>query len=273
LIKAELGGFIHELRRFFDAELSIGITEPLVCWSVALGQPDCDKPKSRRISTGGNVKLGILGGTFNPIHLGHLRAAEEVGEDLALDKVYLIPSGMPPHKPRAPIADFSHRLEMVRLASAISPLLEVWDIEGIRGGFSYSIETLRSFHSSFGPNLELFFIIGTDAFLEIKTWKDYRNLFRYASFVVINRPGYTTERLIAFLDSLNAGFKWSSKGECFRHPLGTALFKRDITLMDISASKIREKIRKGQSIRFLVPEVVRKYIEKTGVYKFNGSTR
>ena len=212
------------------------------------------------------MKLGILGGTFNPIHLGHLRVAEEIGEDLWLDRVYLIPSGMPPHKPQAPIADFSHRLEMVRLASAISPLLEIWDIEGIRGGFSYSIETLQSFHTSFGPGLELFFIIGTDAFLEIKTWKEYRNLFRYASFVVINRPGYTTERLMAFLNSLNVGFKRSSKEACFLHPSGTVLLRRDTTLMDISASKIREKVRRGKSIRFLVPEAVRNYIEKEGVY-------
>jgi nicotinate-nucleotide adenylyltransferase len=212
------------------------------------------------------VKVGILGGTFNPIHVGHLRAAEEIGEDLALEKVYLIPSGIPPHKPQAPIADFSHRLQMVRLASTLSPLLEAWDIEGIRGGFSYSIETLKSFHSAFGPSLELFFIIGTDAFLEIRTWKEYRNLFGYASFVVIQRPGHTTERLTAFLDSLDVGFRWDSKGKCFRHPSGTLLFQKDITLMDISASTIREKVAKGESIRFLVPEVVREYIEKTGVY-------
>jgi len=212
------------------------------------------------------VKVGILGGTFNPIHVGHLRAAEEIGEDLALEKVYLIPSGIPPHKPQAPIADFSHRLQMVRLASALSPLLEPWNIEGIRGGFSYSIETLKSFHSAFGPSLELFFIIGTDAFLEIRTWKEYRNLFGYASFVVIQRPGHTTERLTAFLDSLDVGFRWDSKGKRFRHPSGTLLFQKDVTLMDISASTIREKVAKGESIRFLVPEVVREYIEKTGVY-------
>ena len=180
---------------------------------------------------------------------------------------------MPPHKPQPPIADFSHRLEMVRLASAISPMLEVWDIEGIRDGFSYSIETLKSFHSSFGPGLELFFIIGTDAFLEIRSWKDYRDLFAYASFVVINRPGYTAERLTAFIDSINAGFRWNSQGECFRHPSGTVLLRKDTTLMDISASKIREKVARGESIRFLVPEPVRQYIEKTGVYRFNESTR
>jgi nicotinate-nucleotide adenylyltransferase len=213
------------------------------------------------------MRLGILGGTFNPIHLGHLRAAEEIGEDLALDKVYLIPSGMPPHKPRGPIADFSHRLEMGRLASAISPLLDVWDIEGTRTGFSYSIETLKSFHASFGPEVELFFIIGTDAFLEIETWKEYENLFEYASFVVINRPGYQSEKLMAFVESLPVGFRWNPEGNCFRHPSGTILFQKDITLMAISASKIREKVAKGESIRFLVPEAVRNYIEKTGIYK------
>jgi nicotinate-nucleotide adenylyltransferase len=219
------------------------------------------------------MRLGILGGTFNPIHLGHLRAAEEIGEDLVLDKVYLIPSGMPPHKPQAPIADFSHRLEMVRLACEISPLLEARDIEGKRHGFSYSIETLRSFHSSFGPDLDLFFIIGRDAFLEIRAWKEYKDLFGYASFVVINRPGFSTERLTAFLKSLNAGFRRSSEGEYFRHPSGTVLLRRSITLMDISASKIRKKVRRGESIRFLVPEAVREYIERVGLYQSNESSR
>lgn len=213
------------------------------------------------------MKVGILGGTFNPIHLGHLRAAEEIGEELVLDKVYLIPSGTPPHKPQAPIADFSHRFEMGRLASAISPLLDVRDIEGTRAGVSYSIDTLKSFHESFGPELELFFLIGTDAFLEIGTWKEYQNLFRYASFVVISRPGSTSKKLMEFVKSLDAGFQWNEQGQRFRHPSGTVLFQMDITLMDISASHIREKVAKGRSIRFLVPEAVREYIEKTGLYR------
>jgi nicotinate-nucleotide adenylyltransferase len=218
------------------------------------------------------VKLGILGGTFDPIHLGHLRAAEEIAEELALQLVYLIPSGVPPHKPQSPIADFSHRFEMARLASEISPLLAVWDLEGKRTGLSYSIETLKVFHSSFGPPLELFFIIGTDAFIEIKTWKEYQNLFRYASFVVINRPGSSAKRFAAFLHSLNVGFAWNPKKRCFHHPSGTILLRKDTTLMDISASRIREKVSKGASIRFLVPEVVSKYIEKVGLYLINEST-
>lgn len=218
------------------------------------------------------MKLGILGGTFDPIHLGHLRAAEEIAEELALQQVYLIPSGVPPHKPQAPIAGFSHRFEMVRLASEISPLLAVWDLEGKRTGLSYSIETLKVFHSSFGAALELFFIIGTDAFIEIKTWKEYQNLFRYASFVVINRPGSSAKRFATFLHSLNVGFAWNPKKRCFYHPSGTILLRKDTTLMDISASRVREKVSKGGSIRFLVPEVVREYIEKVGLYLINEST-
>lgn len=213
------------------------------------------------------MKLGILGGTFNPIHLGHLRVAEEIGEDLGLKKVYIIPSGMPPHKPQDPIADFSHRLEMAILASKTSPIIKVWDIEGKRPGLSYSIETLRLFHSHFGSKLELFFIIGVDAFIEIKTWKKYQDLFRYASFVVINRPGYNKEKFFTFLDSLNVGFIWNPGRKCFCHPSGNILLEKDTTLMDISASRIREMVAKKKSIRFLVPEAVREYIEKIGLYR------
>ena len=212
------------------------------------------------------MKLGILGGTFNPIHSGHLRVAEEIGEELELVKVYIIPSGIPPHKGQYPLADFSHRFEMALLASKISPLLEVWDIEGKRPGFSYSIETLQSFHSYFGSNLELYFIIGTDAFIEIKTWKEYQNLFNFASFVVINRVGYNKEKFSTFLDSLSVGFEWDEKRKCFCHPSGNVLLEKDTTLIDISATRIREMVAQKKSIRFLVPEVVREYIEKVGLY-------
>lgn len=219
------------------------------------------------------MRLGILGGTFNPIHLGHLRVAEEVGGKLDLESVYLIPSSMPPHKITHQVADFSHRLEMVRLASKISPLLKVWDIEGQRPGPSYSIKTLRLFHSHFGPNLELFFIIGTDAFLWIKTWKEYKDLFRYASFVVINRQELKKDELFSFIESLDAGLVWNNKKKCFCHPMGTDLFSMNTTIMDISASRIRQMVARDESIRFIVPEIVRKYIKKKGLYLINEPTR
>jgi nicotinate-nucleotide adenylyltransferase len=218
------------------------------------------------------VKLGILGGTFNPIHLGHLRVAEEIAEDLALEKVYLIPSGIPPHKNSRPLAEFSHRLKMARLASTLSPLLDVWDIEGKRPGISYSIETLGQFHAHFGSQLKLFFIIGIDAFKEITTWKEYQNLFEYTTFVVIGRPGYNAEKFSDFLASVDARFEWNACRNCYCHPSGNILIMRDTTLMDISATQIRERIAKKKSIRFLVPEIVREYIEKTGLYVINEST-
>jgi nicotinate-nucleotide adenylyltransferase len=219
------------------------------------------------------VRLGILGGTFNPIHLGHLRVAEEVSENLDLESVYLIPSSIPPHKITHQIADFSHRLEMVRLASEISPVLKVWDIEGQRPGPSYSIKTLRLFHSHFGPGLELFFIIGTDAFLWIKTWKEYKDLFRYASFVVINRQELKKDELFLFIESLDAGLVWNNKKKCFCHPMGTDLFSMNTTIMDISASRIRQMVARDESIRFIVPEIVRKYIKNKGLYLINEPTR
>lgn len=198
--------------------------------------------------------------------------AEEIAEDLALRKVYLIPSGIPPHKNSRPLADFSHRLRMARLASTLSPLLEVWDIEGKRPGFSYSIETLRLFHAHFGPKLRLFFIIGIDAFKEVTTWKEYRNLFQYTAFVVIGRPGYNTEKFSDFLASVDARFEWNAASRCYCHPSGNTLITRDTTLMDISATHIREKVAEKKSIRFLVPEIVREYIEKEGLYLINEST-
>lgn len=219
------------------------------------------------------MKLGMLGGTFNPIHLGHLRVAEEIGWKLNLELVYLIPSNLPPHKNTEQVVDFSHRLEMTRLASELSPMLKVWDIEGQRPGLSYSIDTLRLFHSHFGPDLELFFIIGTDAFSLIKTWKDFRSLFKYTSFVVINRGKYKKGEFFSFIKSLDANLAWDENKKCFCHPSGTVLLSMDTTIMDISASRIRQMVATGDSIRFIVPEVVREYIKKKGLYLLNEATR
>ena len=218
------------------------------------------------------MRLGILGGTFDPIHLGHLRAAEEMSEDLELEKIYLIPAALPPHKDRGPIAPFHHRLEMTRLAAEGSPNLEPMDLEGRRQGLSYSIETLREFHGLFRSDLELFFILGTDAFLEIKTWKEYQRLFDYAHFVVIKRPGVESAVLEPFLLSLGVGFKRTGKGNHFAVPSGNILIYKAVTFMDISSTQIREMIANGKSVRFLVPDTVRSYIMEKGLYRIHGSS-
>ena len=212
------------------------------------------------------MKLGILGGTFDPIHLGHLRTAEEIGQELDLEKVYLIPSASPPHKRKEPVMTFHHRMAMTQLAISDSHLLEALDLEGKRPGFSYSIETLRDFHRIFKPNPEIFFIIGMDAFLEIKTWKEYQNLFDYAHFVIIQRTGYGVERLESLLLDFKSEMKRTNQRNMFIMPSGKTLLIMKPTIMDISSSRIREMVTKGKSIRFLVPESVRDYILEKGLY-------
>ena len=212
-------------------------------------------------------RLGILGGTFDPIHFGHLRLAEEVGESLNLEHVYLIPAALPPHKGQKGVSAFQHRFEMTRIASAESPRLKVLDLEARREGFSYSIETLRIFHSMYQPDLDLYFVLGMDAFLEIETWKDFRSLFSYAHFVVIQRPGFPSDILESFLPTLGVNFERGGQENRFLSPSGYEVVSMEATLMDISSTKIREKVAAGKSIRFLVPEAVRSYIESKRLYR------
>jgi len=219
------------------------------------------------------LRLGILGGTFDPIHLGHLRVAEEIGEELELEKIYLIPAAVPPHKETRPITPFRHRLAMTQLAAQESPMFEVLDLEGRRQGLSYSIETLREFHKIFKPRPILFFILGVDAFLEIKTWKEYEKLFDYSNFVVINRPRSQSEALEPFLLSLNVGFDRSDKEHTYAHPSGNVLIYKEATLMDISSTQIRERVASGKTIRFLIPERVRAYLMEKGLYRTDESPR
>jgi nicotinate-nucleotide adenylyltransferase len=214
------------------------------------------------------LKLGILGGTFDPVHLGHLRLAEEVGEALNLEKLYLIPAASPPHKDGKALTPFHHRFEMIRLAIEGSSLLFAFDLEARRHGLSYSIETLKEFHRLYPADLELFFVLGTDAFFEIETWKDHQKLFDYAHFVVIQRPGTPVGRVESFLSSLGLAFGRKDKDR-FVGAKGREVIYMEPTFIDISSTEIREKVAKGKSIRFLVPESVRSYISKNGLYRIH----
>ena len=218
------------------------------------------------------LKLGVLGGTFDPVHLGHLRLAEEVGEGLDLEKVYLIPAASPPHKNKRPVTPFHDRFIMTQIAVKASPLLDVLDLEGRRPGHSYSIETFRELHRIFAPDLELHFILGMDAFLEIRTWKEYKKLFDYAHFVVINRPGVPVDTLDSFLTDLDVGFKQQERNGKFVVPSGNSLIYMEATMMDISSTGIRMRVAQGKSIRFLVPEAVRVQIIEKGLYAAHGDT-
>ena len=212
------------------------------------------------------LRLGILGGTFDPIHMGHLRTAEEIGEKLALKKVHLIPSASPPHKTSAPVSRFEHRMAMARIGAAESPALEAVDLESRRSGLSYSIETLKELYRTL-HSPEIFFILGTDAFFEIRTWKEYEQLFHYAHFVIIMRPGFRSRGLDGLLSELGARSAREGDGGLFTVPSGKTIMVMETTLMDISSTEIRKRAMEGRSIRFLVPRGVREYIEEKRLYR------
>ncbi|MBM4295122.1 MAG: nicotinate-nucleotide adenylyltransferase [Deltaproteobacteria bacterium] len=212
-------------------------------------------------------RLGLFGGTFNPIHYGHLRSGEEVVEALSLDRLWFIPAAVPPHKSPPEITPFEVRLEMTRLAVEDNPRAEVSDVEGRRPGKSYSIETVRLLRRELGQTWELYFILGLDAILEISTWKDFRELFSLCHFVVLDRPGYDRRQLEEVLrGEVNPYFQPLAEGGGFQHPSGYRVLVVSTSLMDISATLIRSLVRAGRSIRYLLPEAVRGYIIKNKLY-------
>lgn len=211
-------------------------------------------------------RLGLFGGTFNPIHYGHLRAAEEVIEALQLTRLWFLPAAQPPHKTTP--TPFAVRLEMTRLAVGRHPVISVSDLEGRRPGKSYSIETLRLIRQDLGGAWEVYFILGLDAILEIKTWKDYRQLFHQCHFVVLDRPGYDRRHLGEVLRrEVDAAIQPLAEEAGFRHSSGNKILWQNTTLLDISASQIRRLVGQGRSIRFLLPEPVRRYILRNRLYR------
>ncbi|MFP3868772.1 MAG: nicotinate-nucleotide adenylyltransferase [Desulfobacteraceae bacterium] len=214
------------------------------------------------------MRLGLFGGTFNPIHQGHLRSAEEILESLTLDRLWFIPAAQPPHKDSGAVTPFATRLTMTRLAVAEHPTFEVSDIEGQRPGRSYSIETIRQVRQSFGAGAEIFFILGLDAILEINTWKDYRQLFTLCHFVVLDRPGSERRQLASVLQQeVHPQFRYQKEQDAFLHPSGYQVFFRYTTLLDISSTQIRRLAGQGKSIRYLLPEAVRRYILLNKLYQ------
>jgi nicotinate-nucleotide adenylyltransferase len=212
-------------------------------------------------------RLGLFGGTFNPIHYGHLRSAEEVCQAQRLTRLWFIPAGTPPHKAARGVTPFEVRLEMTRLAVGDHPLMEVSDLEGRRPGRSYSIETLRQIREEMGPAWELYFILGLDQILEIATWKDYQELFNLSHFVVLDRPGYDRHLLAeVLLTQVHSQFHPLREGRGFQHPSGYKVIFQETTLLDISGTAIRNLVRQGGSARYLLPEPIRRYIIKHKLY-------
>lgn len=213
--------------------------------------------------------IGIYGGTFNPIHVAHLRAAEEVTELLGLSQMLFVPSARPPHKPTVEheIAPASQRLEWVELAVRDNPRFFVDPIEVERPGPSYLVDTLRSLGERYAGD-DLVFIVGQDAFSEMGSWRTPREIFRLAHIAVTTRPPVLAGHLAEWLPACVADdFEVDPIGEFARHKeTGTTIKQLAITPIEVSASEIRESIRSGRSIRYLVPDPVRTAILASGAY-------
>ena len=213
------------------------------------------------------MRLGLFGGAFNPIHFGHLRAGVEIQEAFDLNRVLFIPTAVPPHKETRNLLPFAHRLKMIRLAIAGHSFFKASDVEKKREGKSYSIQTVRYFRNTVDPRAALFFIIGIDAFLEIETWRAYRDLFTLCHFVVIDRPGYRRDRIKEFiLQRISPDMIYFPRENRFLHPAGCSIYFFPVTLMDISSTRIRRLRQNNQTIHYLLPEKVEDYILERKFY-------
>ncbi|MBN1830109.1 MAG: nicotinate-nucleotide adenylyltransferase [Deltaproteobacteria bacterium] len=212
------------------------------------------------------MKWGLFGGTFDPIHLGHLRCAQEILEICSLDKIVFIPAFQPPHKQGQTITAFHHRKTMLEAAIEGNPRFEVSEAESLRQGFSYSIDTVEHLQAHSG-DATLFFITGLDAFADIRTWKNWRELLRQCSFIVMTRPGFETFDLAKILSPEIADmYRFDAASDRFIGPGGGTLLFRRVTFLDISSRAIRNLSAGGMSIRYLVPEAVRRHIDFHNLY-------
>ena len=189
------------------------------------------------------MSIGILGGTFNPIHIGHLILAEEALSKLKLDKVILIPTYLPPHKDVDGKIKPKDRLTMVALAVEDNPAFECSSLEIDSRKMSYSIDTLKSLKKKYGEDNQLYMITGSDLLKDLFSWKDVNDIFKMSKFIVANRPGYPVENVPDGVETVV------------------------ITPIEGSAEDISRRLKAGRSIRYLVPEKVRSYIIERNLYK------
>ncbi len=217
------------------------------------------------------MRIAVFGGTFDPIHLGHLRVAEEALEGLRLHRVVFMPAFVAPHKEGLLSTGADKRLEMARLAVEGNANFEVSDAEIKRGNRSYTIDTVRELKEKGGKDLCLSLIVGTDSFNDITTWCEYERLFELTGFIVVERPGFPVKKPGEALPVELARKFWYDAGtEAYMCSHGTSIVYFSATHMAISSSDIRERVRGGASIRYLVPEKVIEYIARHGLYKQPG---
>jgi len=209
----------------------------------------------------GPRRIGIFGGSFDPIHTAHLLLAEQACDVLGLERVIFVPARLPPHKDPAALTSARDRLKMVRLAVADNPRLTVSDIELRREGPSYTVDTIRAMRRRLGKGAELFFLIGGDTVAELPTWRDVSGLVELCTVVPLSRPGVRKPPVSALISALG---KKEARG----------ILSRTIKmpLLDISATDVRARVSEGRSIRYLVPPAVEEYIRRKLLYKSAGKS-
>lgn len=213
------------------------------------------------------MKIGILGGTFNPIHLAHLSIAKEVMETCALDQVLFIPASEPPHKDIAGEVSFAHRFAMVEAAIKGHAGFQASDLEIQRSGKSYSVDTLEILRRK-DPEGELFFIIGLDSYRDISFWKEFARIFTLSHVVVTTRPGVIVEEPLAPLPvAMHEEFCYADNAGEMLHKSGNRLIFLKETCLDISSTQIRSMLVEGQPVSQLVPPEVLAYIKENGLYR------
>jgi len=199
-------------------------------------------------------KIGLIGGTFDPVHFGHLLAAERAREEYGLEKVYFIPSANPPHKSYKGMAEPQNRFEMVEMAIRDNHFFEISDMEFARTGYSYTIDTVNAFIDILGKECEIYFIIGTDNVGEILGWKNADELMKKVEFIAMTRPGKWEEELIVNLNNLKEN--------------GCRINLVEMPLIHIESTDIRNRINNGSTIKYIAPKEVEKYIIENKLYNF-----
>lgn len=220
------------------------------------------------------AKIGLFGGTFDPIHRGHQHAAEDILQQFKLDRIHFIPCAIQPHKTSGPIASAAHRLEMLKLALANQAEFVISEVEIERQGPSYTIATLRYFKETQEPGNVLHFIIGVDAFLEIDAWKSFAELFDLATFIVMARPGVGGSADAALGKAadftrhhISAEYRLNDQKNRLVHPVKHPIYLATVRQIDIASRRIRHMILRGESeVEWVMPEVAN-YIAKKGLYR------
>ncbi|MDD3839066.1 MAG: nicotinate-nucleotide adenylyltransferase [Clostridia bacterium] len=201
-----------------------------------------------------NNRIGIMGGTFDPIHYGHLVTAEAIRHQFDLKKVIFVPSGNPPHKKNRLITRNKHRYLMTVLATVTNEYFDVSRIELNKEGYTYTIDTIKEFREIYGEGNELFFITGADALLEIFTWKNAEELLELCQFIAATRPGFDSKEIDQQLKNIWTRF-------------GKHIYAVEVPSLAISSTDIRERVNMDRPIKYLVPEAVENYIKKNNLYK------